>query len=379
VRVAPEELVGALAREHHLDALPARELADEVERQAHRVGQRLVLVVDQLVEDSQGVAFGDRDLVVVGPEVLGDAGGLLPLVELGMIGEADRERGQAAGALAQQCDEGGRVEPAAQQHADRDVAEQPLVDGALERLAHGCGRVGRRRVGERARLRHVPVAPDRDAGGVAGGDRPGGELVDSRVQGVRARHDQVRQVGGQRALVDARHDRRVREQRLDLRGEQQAPVDVRPVQRLLAQPVTAQQQPAVARIPEREREHAVQVVHEGLPAPFVEVQDHLGVARRPERRALALQIASQGGVVVDLAVEDEARPACPEHRLRAALEVEDRQPPVGQADPPVRRDEDPLAVGPAVAQRLAHRQQDAIVDRAGRPAVLEDAGEPAHD
>ena len=91
-RVAGEQLVGALADVHDGDAVVLRELGHEVQRHAHRIGDRLVLVVDEVRQEVPEVVVVDRDLVVVGAELLGDPAGPVELVELLRAVEADRER-----------------------------------------------------------------------------------------------------------------------------------------------------------------------------------------------------------------------------------------------------------------------------------------------
>ena len=78
--VAAEQLVAAVARQHDRDVAP-RHLRDVPRRNRRRVGERLVEVRDQPVEDADAVRLDD-ELVVVGAEVLGDAARVLELVEL---------------------------------------------------------------------------------------------------------------------------------------------------------------------------------------------------------------------------------------------------------------------------------------------------------
>ena len=53
--IAPEQLVGTLAGKHHLDAVPPRQPADEVQRNADRIAERLVLVVDETRQEAQRI------------------------------------------------------------------------------------------------------------------------------------------------------------------------------------------------------------------------------------------------------------------------------------------------------------------------------------
>ena len=102
-----------------------------------------------------------------------------------------------------------------------------------------------------------------------------------------------------------------------------------------------------ARVPDREREHAVQRVDAFLAAIGVELQDDFRVALRLERVALGDQLLPDLPVVVDLAVEDDPQGAADVgHRLVAAAEVDDAQAAMAEADvvrgprAPNRRDRD---------------------------------------
>ena len=67
-----------------------------------------------------------------------------------------------------------------------------------------------------------------------------------------------------------------------LGAEPQGAVAMRVEQRLLAQPVAGDQQPAAPAVPEREGEHAAQPVDAVVAEVLVEVDDHLGVAAGAE-------------------------------------------------------------------------------------------------
>jgi hypothetical protein len=66
---------------------------------------------------------------------------------------------------------------------------------------------------------------------------------------------------------------------------------------------------------------------------FVQVDEYLGVAVRPETVARALQVAAQFAVVVDLTVlNDVDGLVLVGHRLVARLEVDDREPARRETD-----------------------------------------------
>jgi hypothetical protein len=118
------------------------------------------------------------------------------------------------------------------------------------------------------------------------------------------------------------------QQRLELRAEHQRLGGEGPVQRLLAQPVARQQQPATLRVPECQPGHGVDPRQQRVPFFFVEVHQHLGVGLRREAMPLADQFVAQLAVVVDLAVEDDDhRAVLVGYRLPTRRQIDDREPP----------------------------------------------------
>jgi len=106
------------------------------------------------------------------------------------------------------------------------------------------------------------------------------------------------------------------------------------------------------------------------------VDDHLGVALRPEDVPERDELRDQRLEVVDLAVEDhDDRAVLVVERLLAGGEVDDREAPVAEAD--ARLDVQPAAVGTAVVLRLVHAVEERAVDLAPAGGV-EDADDAAH-
>ena len=95
------------------------------------------------------------------------------------------------------------------------------------------------------------------------------------------------------------------EQALQLAGEEQPARLVAIDQRLFAQPIAAEDQPAAVGVPDGDGEHAVQMREALRPFVLVEVDDGLGVAVGAELVARAFQPLPQVPVVVDFAVEDD--------------------------------------------------------------------------
>src|SRR5207247_2599339 len=87
-------------------------------------------------------------------------------------------------------------------------------------------------------------------------------------------------------------------------------------------------EPALARVPDRNGEHAAEAGCEAAAVLLVEVYEHLGVAVRAKTVTGALELGAQLPVVVDLAVLDDVDAAVlVRDRLVARLEVDDREPP----------------------------------------------------
>ena len=129
-----------------------------------------------------------------------------------------------------------------------------------------------------------------------------------------------------------------------------------------------------------EGEHAAQRLDHRRAAVGVELQQHLGVGVGAEAVALGLELRLQLAVIVDLAVEgDGERAVGAVHRLRAALgQIDDREPPVGEADPPVGREPVAAAVGPARRHAGVHARELTPVDSGRDVEISEYAGYSAH-
>ena len=67
------------------------------------------------------------------------------------------------------------------------------------------------------------------------------------------------------------------EQRLDLGAEEEAAVGLRVVERLDPEPVAREEELALARVPDREGEHALQPLDAADSLLLVEMDDRLGV------------------------------------------------------------------------------------------------------
>ena len=128
--VSAEQLVGALAGQHHLDVL-ARLAGREPQRDGGRVRHRVVQVPDDPGQAGEELLRADH----VGDGLDAERGrrghGVVDLA-VALALESDGEGQQAGRGLGRERAEGGRVHPAGQERADRHVAAQ--VNG--DRVAH---------------------------------------------------------------------------------------------------------------------------------------------------------------------------------------------------------------------------------------------------
>jgi len=131
--VAPEGLVAGVAREHHLDVL-AGQLRDEVGRDGRGVGEGLVEVPDEVLQELDGIGLDD-ELAVLRAEVLRDAARVGQLVVL-RLAEADRERLHRLAEVARhERDDDARVEAAAQERPKGTSATSRLATASSSRRA----------------------------------------------------------------------------------------------------------------------------------------------------------------------------------------------------------------------------------------------------
>ena len=147
------------------------------------------------------------------------------------------------------------------------------------------------------------------------------------------------------------------------------------VQRLLPHPVAREHEALGTRIPQRQPEHAVELIHEVQPQLLVEMGDHLGIAPGPEAMPARSSRSRSAPVIVDLAVADHAdRAVLVRERLPTVRDVDDRQPPAAESGAAL--DRHPVAVGPAVDQRLTHALEQGRIRLPAR--THHDTVDPAH-
>src|SRR6185369_17401372 len=147
-------------------------------------------------------------------------------------------------------------------------------------------------------------------------------------------------------------------------------------ERLDAEAIACQKQPALPLVPERKREHPAQVFDGVRTELLVEMDDRFGVTRRTEHVSAAREPRPQLAVVVDLAVEHDPDGAVlVRHGLVSVLEIDDAQPPHAEGDAVAEMDA--FVIRSTVRHRAAHGADLAVGHRtATRP---EDSCNPAHE
>ncbi len=318
-RVPREQLVAAVTGERHRHLLPRQARHDEG-GDGRRVAERFVVVPRQLLDEIEALRLHAKlgVLGLVPLRHLRRPGGLVPL---GWPLEADGEGLDGlAGDLRHGAHDERAVDAARQERAQRHVRDETLLHRRKEELTYPCRRgVERRGVAHRllGANGEVPVATHlvRSTKRVQF-PRGGLDLADAPVERAWRRHIPMREKLGDRSGVDGPVEPRVREDRLDLRAQHQPRIVFVDEQRLLAGAVAGQQQRAVARVPQREREHAVEARDSGGAPRLPRRDDDLGVALRAKREALGDQLLAQFLEVVDLTVEAERHATVgAEHRL----------------------------------------------------------------
>ena len=99
------------------------------------------------------------------------------------------------------------------------------------------------------------------------------------------------------------------QQRLDFRRKAKAHAGLAVIERLDAQPVARQKELARALIPQRNRKHAAQALH-NLRAPFfIAMQHALRIRARTKDMPAALKFHPQSLMVIDLAIEHKPKRA----------------------------------------------------------------------
>ena len=269
---------------------------------------------------------------MLGLEMLGDFAGVFRFVVL-LHRKADaKSLHRLGGVLLHQGDDEGRIDAAGEERPQRHVAPHPHRDGGFQQLPQPLRRISFadadlvRKIGPPVGLHFQLVV-------LPLGVVPGREFAIAFENAVGVRDVLIGQVFVDGSGVDFPRQARQRKQALELAGEEQPARLVAVDERLFAQPVAAEDQAAVLGVPDGDGEHAVEMREALRPFVFIEVNDAFGVALGAELVPRPFQPPPQVAVVVDLAVEDDPnRFVLVSHRLVAAGQVDDREPPKAEGD-----------------------------------------------
>ena len=138
------------------------------------------------------------------------------------------------------------------------------------------------------------------------------------------------------------------------------------VERLLADAIAREHQALLARVPERERERAAQVMHHVLVPVLVGAGENFRRGIGPERVAAHGELGLELGVVGDGAIERDRQPG---NLVVKRLAEHHAMPAVGAEGAQV------FAAGAAMRERLHHRDERAFL---GRVAPCNPSGDRAH-
>ena len=381
-RVAPVELVGSGAEHHRLQRRPLRlgvpvqlVLVELFRPALWRLGQPEQVLPLPRVRNPVG---RQQHRMVRQTERAGHGGGQASVI-VGHGARGQHGEGVHAG-VRREAGDGRGVDATTEHQSHLGVGGEAFPHGLAEQLAVAPHVLLFRSAPLGLGLRQRPVAalvypPGRQ---VDLKDRGGRHVLDPFEPGQRRivgeyRRRAHRRLGQGTLPVQPAGAGRMLEQRLDLRAEHHQAVAYGVEQRLDAEPVAGENQPATPPVVDGDAEHAAHLVEEVEVVPQVERKQHLAVraaAQRPGRQA-----RRELTVVVDLPVAHQGNRAVgADERLAPAVRVDQCQPGERQADLAGRaRAEHLLVVGSAVGERERHPTEDVV--RPGRERLTVQSGQ----
>ncbi len=157
-------------------------------------------------------------------------------------------------------------------------------------------------------------------------------------------------------MISGRHSGQ-RLERLQLGGEHDAPVLPSPIERLDAEPVAHQAEPALLAVEHGEGEHADQALDGRAHAPCGDrLDDDLRIGVAPEAAAERFKLGPELRRAIDLAViGDDIAAAGRRHGLRAGgRKIDDGKPRMAEGDARVGIDEHAARIGAAMGELRRH-------------------------
>ena len=206
---------------------------------------------------------------------------------------------------------------------------------------------------------------------------PRQQLPDTAEEGLARERELECQVILKRLEVrlDSRQER---EQGFDLRGEVDDGPDLRVVEWLDPEAVADAHEGSGRFVPERECEHSAEAAERLAAPPAVRPDQGLRVTAGAEPFPGGFELASQLGVVVELAVVGDPAAGLVAHRLMAVLDVDDAEPPVAESHVAVRVPPHAGVIGTSVRKQLPHDLQAPRELRNRAPGDVNGSGYAAH-
>src|ERR1700722_11608884 len=344
--VTPEEFIRAFSGLRHSHAVVAREFGEEIDRHADRIRDGLVLQVDHAGKEIEEVPLIENALMVNSPDAGCESTSKRQFAFTASIvfvvtnGESLYPLGSRLG--KERCI-GARVDSAREKYSDRNIADgaqryagsqfrqQAFCDLFFRNAGQRCGVVKNIPV---PLFTHLSTRVDREEGA-----RP--QFFDAFEQSVGSGCGYEREVVKQSFFVDGTRLIGILEQGFDLRGKGDSSVMNAVVERLDADPVSDEPEPARLCIPQSDGKHAAEFL-ETSDAPLLKsMQNHFGVRVMgfPAANAEHFELAPDLGMVVDFAVEDDLqRSVAIAHGLGSSIgQINDGQAAMSQSHAAVGR------------------------------------------
>jgi len=302
----------------------------------------------------------ENELMVVGPVLLRHNPGIRQLRRCRVTKPDGIRSDRGIGQHTHHRDYETGIHSAAQERAQRDIADEPTFHGGLQQrfgLRFDLCGCRRRRDGTCLPQRNVPVRSIDQARLGDDQQMSGLDLGNPFEEGGRSRNGTKRQVVPDCLRARPGIDTRMLEERLRLGGEHKVAAAPAVVEWLDPHPVSRQEELSAIRIPDGKSEHPLQPVDHLRAVLLVQVHQGLRIPGRLEAVPPAQQVLAQLAVVVDLAVERHPYAfVFIGQGLLAPLHVDDAQTNVPQSG--VLGGNQTLSVRPPMAHHVAHAADD---------------------
>ena len=368
IDVAGEKLIRPFAAEDAFDVLRGQ-LGEEEERDAGRIGIRLIQVPLDLGEGGEGLFIGQFFGGVVEFDDIGQLFGLFGFV-VSPLAEADRIGVFRAG-------DGGHVrgiDAGGEERADFHIGNLVGGHGVFHRLVD----VVHQRFELLPDLAEmlVIVAVDLHHSTAISEIVAFGQFENAFEEGLVQGGVLEGQIRFDGLLVELLVEVRVGEEGFDFGSVKEAAVHDGIVEGFDAEVVAGAEELLFFLVPDDEGEHAADFPQKADPPLFVAMKEDLGVGMGAEGVAQGDEPLAQGLVVVDFAVEgDDQVMVFVIDGLVSAFEVDDAQAAEAQGRVVIHML--PIGVGPAVGDLVGHRlQKTGFFDRG---KIVDKTGDSAHN